>query len=237
MPARRPSAMRRRSAAGVRLVSSATATGRSPSSDPSSTTERPAEHPAHRELVLFGEHLGRRHERALVPPLHGHQQRGERDDRLARPHLALEQPVHRCGLGHVVGDLRDRRRLVVREREGQGGVERGDQLAVDRVLDAGGLGGQRALAGDERELHAEELVELETLRRRDAIGRGRRPVDVVVRAPAVDQVVVGDAARRRADRRTRAPSCARGTTPPRAAAARCAPRPCPTGGRRGRSCR
>ena len=51
------------------------ATGRSPSSEPSSVTVSPSSELAHRELVLLGQHLGRRHERALVPALHRHEQR------------------------------------------------------------------------------------------------------------------------------------------------------------------
>ena len=54
-----------------------------------------------REVVLFGEHLGRRHERALVPALHADEQRGERDHGLARPDVALQQPVHRRVARHV----------------------------------------------------------------------------------------------------------------------------------------
>ena len=119
--------MRRRSAAGVRLVSSATRTGRSPSSVPSSRTVSSPSSDAHGELVLLGQHLGRGHERALVAALHGGEQRGERDDRLARPDLALQQPVHRRRARHVVGDLRDGRCLVVGERERQRGVERGHE--------------------------------------------------------------------------------------------------------------
>ena len=72
VPARRPSAMRRRSAAGVRLVSSATL-HRSLAEQRSLLDHgQLAEQPAHRELVLLGEHLGGRHERALVPALHRH---------------------------------------------------------------------------------------------------------------------------------------------------------------------
>ena len=58
--------------------------------------------------MLLGEHLGRRHERALVAALHRDEQRGERDDRLARADVALEQPVHRRGAGEVVRDLGER---------------------------------------------------------------------------------------------------------------------------------
>ena len=70
-------------------------------------------------------------------------------------------------------------------------MERGHELAVDRVHDAGRLRRQRALAGDQCELHAQELVELEPLRGGVLVPDVGRPVDVVVGATAVDQVVVG----------------------------------------------
>ena len=63
---------------------------------------QPVEQPQRTEVVLFGEHLGRRHERALVAALHRDEQRGERDDGLARTDVALQQPVHRRGAGEVV---------------------------------------------------------------------------------------------------------------------------------------
>ncbi len=65
----------------------------------------PVEQASHRELVLLGEHLGRRHERALVAALHRDQQRGERHDRLPRPDLALQEAVHRRRRGHVARDV------------------------------------------------------------------------------------------------------------------------------------
>ena len=69
----------------------------------------PFEHLHRAEVVLLGEHLGRRHERTLVAALHRDEQRGERDHGLARADVALQQPVHRRRAGHVVRDLGDRR--------------------------------------------------------------------------------------------------------------------------------
>ena len=51
--------------------------------------------------MLLGEHLGRRHERALVPALHRGEQGGDGDDGLAGADVALQQPVHRVGAGEV----------------------------------------------------------------------------------------------------------------------------------------
>ena len=51
----------------------------------------------HARRVLLGEHLGRRHQRALVTALHRRQQRRDRDHGLAGADVALQQPVHRMG--------------------------------------------------------------------------------------------------------------------------------------------
>ena len=150
-----------------------------------------AEHPAHGQLVLFGQHLGRGHERALVPALHRHEQRGERDDRLPGTDLALEQPVHGRGQRHVGPDLCDRTGLVRGQRERERGVELGHERTVDRVHDPGRFRRERALAGDQRQLHAQELVELQPLRGGVAFAHRVGTVDAAVCAPPVDQVVIG----------------------------------------------
>ena len=120
--------MRRRSAAGVRLVSSADPHRplRRAACPPTRTTS-PSSSDRMRELVLLGEHLGRRHERALVAALHRGEQRGERDDRLARADLALQQPVHRRRAPRGRGDLGDRARLVAGEREREPAWKRGHE--------------------------------------------------------------------------------------------------------------
>ena len=56
--------------------------------------------------VLLGQHLGGRHERALVAALHGGEQGADGDDRLARADVALQQPVHGVGRGQVGGRSR-----------------------------------------------------------------------------------------------------------------------------------
>ena len=82
--------------------------GRSPNSDAPVVGHRDAvEQRPHAREVLLGEHLGGRHERALVAALHGGEQRGDRDDRLAGAHVALQQAVHRDRAGQVGGDLGD----------------------------------------------------------------------------------------------------------------------------------
>ena len=72
-----------------------------------------------REEVLLGERLRRRHQRALVAALDRAQERVERDDRLPRPDVALEQPLHRHRAREVAVDLGDRLLLVLGELERQ----------------------------------------------------------------------------------------------------------------------
>ena len=67
-----------------------------------------AQQRAHGGEVLLGQHLGRHHQRALVPALDGRQQCGHRHHRLARADVALEQAVHREGAGQVGDDHGER---------------------------------------------------------------------------------------------------------------------------------
>ena len=68
----------------------------------------PVEQGAHAGGVLLGEHLGRRHQRALVTALHRGEQRRDGHDRLAGADVALQQPVHRVRSGEIGLDLADR---------------------------------------------------------------------------------------------------------------------------------
>ena len=82
-----------------------------------------------REEVLLGERLGRRHQRALAAVLDRAEERVERDDRLARPDVALKQALHRSRAREVAVDLADRLLLVRRERERERLAVARDQLA------------------------------------------------------------------------------------------------------------
>ncbi len=113
-----------------------------------------------REEVLLGERLGRGHQRALAAVLDGAQQRIERDDRLARADVALQQPLHRRRAREVRVDLADRLLLVRRERERQRLAVAPDQLA--RVAERGcerplALGG----AARDADLQQQQLLERE----------------------------------------------------------------------------
>ena len=76
--------------------------------------------PLDREEVLLGKGLGRRHQRALPPALDRPEERVERDRRLARADVALEETLHRRRPGEVGVDLLDGVVLRARERERQG---------------------------------------------------------------------------------------------------------------------
>ena len=90
--------------------------------------------------MLVGQHLGRGHDRPLHPRLDRAQQGPERDDRLSRPNLPLEQAVHRLGAGQVGADLGHDPGLGAGELEGEAGQEALGQVAV-------GLEGLAVLAG------------------------------------------------------------------------------------------
>ncbi len=140
------------------------------------------------EIVLLGEHLGRRHERALVAALHRDQQRRERDHRLAGADVALEQAVHRRGPAEIAGDLRERRALVARERERERGDEGVDERPVDAVADARLLGRERTLPRDQTDLHPQELVEDQASLRRAELGHRFRAMDRAQRGSPVDEI-------------------------------------------------
>src|SRR5690349_9914615 len=65
-----------------------------------------------REKVLLGEGFRRRHEGSLAAVLHRSEKRIERDDRLARADVALQEPLHRSRAREVAVDLADRLLLV-----------------------------------------------------------------------------------------------------------------------------
>ena len=74
--------------------------------------------------VLLGEQVGRRHERALVPGLHGLQQCQRGDQCLAGADIALQQAQHRPGAFQVVADLGDHALLRAGEAKRQRRAQR-----------------------------------------------------------------------------------------------------------------
>ncbi len=152
----------RRAAAGSDPVSSAT---RVPPSAAAELTGvgQVAEHRLDRASVLRGQHLGRGQQRGLPAHVDDLQHRPQRHDRLARAHLALQQPVHRVrgrefGREHVAD-----RELSGGQRERQLRLEGiGQSPGPARPRGAGTARGGGAALG-QRELNAQRLVPLQTL--------------------------------------------------------------------------
>ena len=125
--------------------------------------------------VLPGQQVGRREQRTLEAGLGRGGQRIRSDRRLARAHVALEQPEHGRRTGKVGTDRVDGRRLVrgqldrpadlSRQRDHQRGTDR----LVGRVVDGDGrrsVGAAGAPPGDHAELEREQLVEGQPPQRR-----------------------------------------------------------------------
>jgi hypothetical protein len=150
---------------------------------------KPVEQRADAGVVLFGQHLGGGHERALVPALHRGQQRRHRHHGLAGTHVALEETVHGVGTGQIGGDLGDHPLLGPGEGEGEPLVEAPDQLTRGVLGDAAGGALQGPLAQHEGQLHPQQLVEHQPLAGRLDLGHGLREVDAGESGGAVDEVV------------------------------------------------
>ena len=88
-----------------------------------------SEHPGDRSQVLPREHLGGRDQRGLPAALRRLQHGPQRDERLARADLALDEPVHRPAAHKVAFDLRADRQLIGRACERQRRVESLEQAA------------------------------------------------------------------------------------------------------------
>ncbi len=123
-----------------------------------------AEQPLDRREVLFGERLGRRHQRRLEAVLDRPQHREQRDHRLAAADLAHQQALRRALTGQLLAQDCDRRQLIGGQHE--------RQLALQPALGEGGRVAQRqrrrggvlaSSPGEQRELHEQQLVEGETL--------------------------------------------------------------------------
>jgi hypothetical protein len=114
-------------------------------------------------VVLRRQDFGRRHERGLQAVLHRDDGREERDDRLPGADVALQQPVHRLRLPHVVDDLLQRQLLPRRQLERQHRCSRGANAIVDLgnerlQLDAAGMTAPRMPELIEEELFEDEAA-------------------------------------------------------------------------------
>ncbi len=109
--------------------------------------------------MLLGQDLGGRHERSLVPARHRRQKAPQRDEGFARPHVSLEQPVHRDRLAQIRLDLADGPLLGSRQRKRQPLPEPRDQVRADLVRDSLALALHGTLAHHKHQLQPEQLVE------------------------------------------------------------------------------
>ena len=125
-----------------------------------------------RQEVLLGQDLRRRHERGLVPRLDGGEDGEGGDDGLARAHVALEEAVHRVGLGHVGADLAPHPLLGGRERVREG-AEQLPPEGPGRVHAEAALAPFALAADGETELEQEEVVE-------DEAAPGRGPLGIAL---------------------------------------------------------
>ena len=156
--------------------------------------------------VLLGEHLGRRHQRALVAALHGDEHRADRHEGLARADVALQQAVHRVRPGEVVLDLADRPPLrageLVRQRRRAGGRSSSPSTVWRIAFDSRSSGRLRITSV----VCTRSSSSKASRRRACSFSRDRLgAVDRPERVAAVDQAEAASASPRAAGRRCRAP--------------------------------
>ena len=155
-----------------------------------------AEHRHDRALVLLGEHLGRGEQCRLAARVDHLEHRAQRDDRLARADLPLQQPVHRVALAELGGDLLPHAALAVGQREREPFVEPVEDAPRSAGSGVGDGGLDRRPATGEHGLRDEGLVVLEPLLGRDLLAPVVGPVDPAQCLVDLDEVL-GRADRRR----------------------------------------
>ncbi len=134
------------------------------------------EQSAHRDDVLLGEQLRRHHDRGLPPVLDGEHRGEQRDDRLAAPDVALEQPLHSAVAAHVGDDLPDRPRLRARELERERFAQCRRQLPFVLEANAGAMLARELLGPLVQQMNEEQLLEREARPAVHRLGQRRRPV-------------------------------------------------------------
>ena len=137
-------------------------------------------------VMLRGQHLGRRHQRALIAGLCRQIQRAERNGRLAAAYVALHEPRHRSLRGHIAAHLFEHAPLRARCGKRQRGPER---VRVGFLRgDAHALFVAHAQPPQER-LKKRQLLESETaarlLQRLARIGEMRLPERILARAERI----------------------------------------------------
>ena len=112
-------------------------------------------------VMLFRQDFRRGHECHLIARLDRLQGGQRRDHGLAAADVALQQPLHRIGLGEVSPDLRDHALLGSRQHERQPCVQRLGERAVSGQPRRTAARA-RAAVHLERKLLREEFIELES---------------------------------------------------------------------------
>ena len=120
-----------------------------------------------RKVVLGRQNLRRRHHRHLVAVLHGDDGGFEGHDRLARAHVALQQPSHGRRLPHVVGNFLQHAFLGGGRMEWQDVFQRLADARVDAEADSRQAAHAAALQL-QTQFEKEQLLEDETEVRRSA---------------------------------------------------------------------
>ena len=120
------------------------------------------------QIVLLGENLGRRHEGHLQAVLHRDDCRLQRDDRLSRPDIPLQQPIHRARLLHVGDDLRQRLFLGSGRLERQHALQRLAHFRIGHHRERLAFPVGVAPAQEQADLEQEELLENQALLRGSA---------------------------------------------------------------------
>ena len=137
-----------------------TPTGRSSSSEPSLGTVSPPRYSRATAYSCSASTSVGAMSAPWYPPCTAIEQRGDRDDGLARPDLALQQPVHRHRAREVAADHVERALLVARSaRTGSAPRNRSTSSPSTWCSIPPRSASIARLRSDERELDAEELVE------------------------------------------------------------------------------
>ena len=140
-------------------------------------------------VVLLGEDLGRRHERALEAGVERLHHRRDGDDGLAAADVALDEPVHLPPGHRVVRDVLDGAELRAGEREREHVVDEPPGVVAGRAERRAGHVLPLLVREREQELEEEQLLELQPPLRPAEFARVFREVDRAEGDVAGDEVV------------------------------------------------
>ncbi len=139
--------------------------------------------------VLFGENLGGRHDAGLEAVVDGDEHRHQRDERLTRPHVALQQTVHLTAGVHVVAYLVHHALLRIGQLKVEVVAVEGVELVANlREEIAAVFVALRSGVTQDVELHIEQFLKLQPLLRLLHFAQGLRVMDVAQRLFAWDEV-------------------------------------------------